>query len=66
MNFIKQIFLVIIIAVFSNICNAQDIHFSQLGLEEIPVCGQTKEVLRHHQLDDYSIAERITDEFKNI
>src|SRR3989344_163688 len=43
-----------------------DIHFSQLGLEEIPVCGQTKEVLRHHQLDDFSIAERITDEFKNI
>ncbi|MBI2670122.1 MAG: transketolase [Candidatus Yanofskybacteria bacterium] len=35
-----------------------------LGLNEIPACGQNDEVLQYHQLDGLSIAEKITKALK--
>ncbi|MBI4114514.1 MAG: transketolase [Candidatus Niyogibacteria bacterium] len=37
-----------------------------LGIEEVPACGGSQEVLEHHNLDAKSIAGRIAKELKNL
>ena len=41
------------------------VKFQKFAIEEYPVCGTPKEVLKYHRLDGESLAERISENIQN-